>query len=90
MCFTCDSKCLCSRCFNDGQHKAHDVKTLDRSYAVVEANLNECLIRIKSKSDLLSLLHDSISTTQSELHQDFELYKDHIENSFDRVMKSLE
>jgi len=40
-----------------GRHRSHDIKNLHRSYVLVEANLNEMLVKLAARVDLYSLSH---------------------------------
>ena len=61
ICIECEYKCLCGTCLQEGIHRHHHVKNIEKGSQIVDRILNETLIRLRSKSDLLTHLNDSMS-----------------------------
>lgn len=69
ICIDCRFKCLCGTCLQEGTHKAHHIKNIDKGSKIIERALNEALIRLRSKSDLLTNLKDYMKIRKSDIFQ---------------------
>ena len=67
ICVDCEYKVLCGTCLQEGAHREHNIKNVEKGSKIVDRILNETLIRLRSKSDLLTHLNDSMSIRKSEL-----------------------
>lgn len=67
LCIDCRYKCLCGTCLQEGSHRGHCVRNIEKGSKIVDRVLNEALIRLRSKSDLLTNLKDYMKIRKSEI-----------------------
>jgi len=72
-----------------GRHRTHDVKNLHRSYLLVEASLNEMLVKLAARVDLYSLSHEKLSVGRSELVEDYAEVRNRVEKEFKYLQELL-
>ena len=85
----CEYKVLCGTCLQEGVHREHNIKNIEKGSKIIDRILNETLIRLRSKSDLLTHLNDCMSIRKSELFSEYKDYMQLIDNNFEIVVKDL-
>ena len=89
ICIECEYKCLCGTCLQEGSHRDHNIKNVEKGSKIVDRILNETLIRLRSKSDLLTHLNDSMSIRKSELYSEYKDYLLLLDNNFEILVRDL-
>ena len=65
LCLNCHFQCLCGTCLKEGNHKTHNIKNIEKSVKIVDRMLSEYAIRLRSKSDILTLLSESLNAQKT-------------------------
>lgn len=89
ICLNCQFQCLCGTCLKEGNHKTHNIKNIEKSVKIVDRILNEYAIRLRSKSDILTLLGESLNAQKTETYHEFCEHKKIVQEKFSSLMSAL-